>query len=75
MLTARKPYMAENPMAVIYMHRNAPTPPLPEPLADLQPLLDLMLAKHPNERFSSADEAMRAIQAARRDWLTKGAMA
>jgi serine/threonine protein kinase len=75
MLTSRKPYMAENPMAVIYMHRNAPTPPLPEPLADLQPLLDLMLAKHPNERFSSADEAMRAIQAARRDWLTKGAMA
>jgi eukaryotic-like serine/threonine-protein kinase len=75
MLTARKPYMADNPMAVIYMHRNVPTPPLPETLADLQPLLDLMLAKHPSERFSSADEAMRAIDAARRAWLTKGALA
>jgi hypothetical protein len=38
-------------------------------------LLDLLLAKHPNERFRSADEAMRAIQAARHAWLTKGAMA
>ena len=25
MLTGRKPYTADNPMAIIYMHRNAPT--------------------------------------------------
>ena len=26
MLTGHKPYTADNPMAIIYMHRNAPTP-------------------------------------------------
>ena len=30
MLTGRKPFMAENPMAIIYMHRKSPVPPLPE---------------------------------------------
>ena len=47
MLTGRKPYTADNPMAIIYMHRNAPLPRLPEELADLQPLLDRLLGKRP----------------------------
>ena len=51
MLTGQKPYTADNPMAIIYMHRNAPTPRLPEPLADLQPLLDRLLGKQAAERF------------------------
>jgi eukaryotic-like serine/threonine-protein kinase len=75
MLTGRKPYTADNPMAIIYMHRNAPTPPLPEALADLQPLLDRLLGKQVDERFKNAAEAMRAIDAARAAWLTKGALA
>src|SRR5665213_1073313 len=75
MLTGHKPYTADNPMAIIYMHRNAPTPPLPEPLADLQPVLDRLLGKLAEERFKNAAESMRAIDAARAAWLTKGAMA
>ncbi|HEY2419294.1 MAG TPA: protein kinase [Steroidobacteraceae bacterium] len=75
MLTGHKPYTADNPMAIIYMHRNTPTPPLPEPLADLQPVLDRLLGKQANERFKNAAESMRAIDAARTAWLTKGAMA
>ncbi|MFI4895268.1 MAG: protein kinase [Steroidobacterales bacterium] len=75
MLTGRKPYTADNPMAIIYMHRNAPTPRLPEALADLQPLLDRLLGKQVDERFKNAAEAMRAIDAARAAWLTKGALA
>jgi eukaryotic-like serine/threonine-protein kinase len=75
MLTGRKPYTADNPMAIIYMHRNAPTPRLPEALADLQPLLDRLLGKQVDERFKNAAEAMRAIDAARTAWLTKGALA
>src|SRR5580698_4153389 len=39
MLTGRKPFMAENPMAIIYMHRKSPVPELPEKLIALQPLL------------------------------------
>lgn len=75
MLTGRKPYTADNPMAIIYMHRNAPTPRLPEHLSELQPLLDNLLGKQARERFRNAAEAMRAIDAARAAWLTKGALA
>jgi serine/threonine protein kinase len=75
MLSGRKPYVADNPMAIIYMHRNTPTPRLPEAVADLQPLLDRLLAKDPKERFNNAAEAMRGIDAVRTAWLTKGALA
>jgi serine/threonine protein kinase len=74
MLTGRKPYTADNPMAIIYMHRNAPTPRLPESLIDLQPLLDRLMSKDVGERFKNAAEAMRAIDGARAAWLTKGAL-
>jgi serine/threonine protein kinase len=73
MLTAHKPYTAENPMAIIYMHRNAPLPRLPEELADLQPLLDRLLAKRPQDRFGNAEEACQAIDGARTAWLINAA--
>ncbi len=61
MLTGRKPFMAENPMAIIYMHRKTPLPQLPEAQAALQPLLQQLLAKEPADRFGSAREAAAAI--------------
>jgi tRNA A-37 threonylcarbamoyl transferase component Bud32 len=74
MLTGQKPYTASNPMAIIYMHRNAPLPQLPEALTDLQPLLERMLAKQPQERFRDAQETVRQIEATRMAWLHKGAL-
>jgi tRNA A-37 threonylcarbamoyl transferase component Bud32 len=64
MLTGRKPFMAENPMAIIYMHRKSPVPELPEKLIALQPLLHKFLAKEPTDRFASADQAAQALGAA-----------
>jgi tRNA A-37 threonylcarbamoyl transferase component Bud32 len=61
MLTGRKPFMAENPMAIIYMHRKSPVPQLPEAQGALQPLLQKLLAKEPADRFESADQAAQAI--------------
>jgi tRNA A-37 threonylcarbamoyl transferase component Bud32 len=61
MLTGRKPYLAENPMAIIYMHRKSPVPPLPQAHAALQPLVHRLLAKSPADRFESAQEAATAI--------------
>jgi hypothetical protein len=61
-------------MAIIYMHRNAPLPRLPEPLADLQPLLDRMMAKLPADRFIDALETARQIESTRTAWLLKGAL-
>jgi serine/threonine protein kinase/CheY-like chemotaxis protein len=75
MLTGQKPYVADNPMAVLYMHRNAPLPRLPEPMAHLQPLLDRLLAKHREERYSNATIAAQAIDAVRSDWLASASMA
>ena len=74
MLSGHKPFTADNPMAIIYMHRNAPLPRLPEPLLDLQPLLERMLGKHPQDRFTDAMDTVRALDAARAAWLTKGAL-
>ncbi|HTW37359.1 MAG TPA: serine/threonine-protein kinase [Steroidobacteraceae bacterium] len=61
MLSGRKPYTSENPMAIVYLHRNAPLPVLPERLAKLQPLSDRLLAKQPADRFASAAEVAAAI--------------
>lgn len=69
MLTGRKPYTADNPMTVLYMHRNAPLPQLPEALASLQPVVLKLMAKLPDERFDTAMQAAEAIEALRSDWL------
>jgi eukaryotic-like serine/threonine-protein kinase len=74
MLAGRKPFTADNPMAIIYMHRNAPLPRLPDPLGDLQPLLERMLGKRPQDRFTDAMDTVRALDAARNAWLLKGAL-
>jgi len=69
MLTGDKPYRADNPMTVLYMHRNAPIPQLDARLAPLQPLLDQLLAKEADDRFNDALTAERALIAARDQWL------
>jgi serine/threonine protein kinase len=61
MLTGGKPYRAENPMALIYKHRKEPVPQLGTGLDGLQPLLERLLAKRPEERFESALAAAEAL--------------
>jgi eukaryotic-like serine/threonine-protein kinase len=61
MLTGEKPYVAETPLAVIFKHANAPIPTLPSSLADLQPLLNGLLAKKPEDRFPTAAAIVSAI--------------
>ena len=61
MLTGDKPYSAETPLAVIYMHANSPIPRLPPNLAHLQPLLDGLLAKKPADRYPSAAAIVATI--------------
>jgi serine/threonine protein kinase len=62
MLTGGKPYRAESPMAVIYKHRKEPVPQLAEGLESLQPLLERLLAKRPEERFPTALAAAEALE-------------
>ena len=75
MLVGEKPYRADNPMTVLYMHRNTPIPKLDPPLSVLQPLLDRLLAKEPEDRFENAAATARAITQARDQWLEQAAEA
>ena len=62
LLTGRVPFEdQENPVAVLYRHVHEPVPPARDFAPDLDPRIDAwlarMLAKAPEERFQSADEA------------------
>ena len=61
MLTGGKPYRADSPMGLIYKHRKEPVPQLTAGLDGLQPLLERLLAKRPEERFPSALAAAEAL--------------
>jgi|HigsolmetaAR203D_1030402.scaffolds.fasta_scaffold00299_22 hypothetical protein len=61
MLTRKKLFVGASPMAVIYMHANAPRPQLEGDLARYQGLLDKLLAQAPADRFASARELVQAI--------------
>jgi tRNA A-37 threonylcarbamoyl transferase component Bud32 len=61
MLTGEKPYIAETPLAVIFKHANAPIPTLPAAMSELQPLLQGLLAKKPEDRLPTAAAIVSAI--------------
>ncbi|GAA0707545.1 hypothetical protein GCM10009105_06360 [Dokdonella soli] len=61
MLLGRVPYHAEDSLAIGIMHITQPVPLLPEALGALQPLLDRMLAKQPEDRFQTGNEVAAAI--------------
>jgi serine/threonine protein kinase len=56
MLTGDKPYKAGSAMGIIYKHARAPVPLLPPRLAKYQSLLNMMLAKLPEDRLQNAAE-------------------
>jgi predicted Ser/Thr protein kinase len=56
MLTGQKPYRADSAMGIIYLHANEPIPVLPARYGKYQALLNMMLAKAPEDRLQSADE-------------------
>jgi DNA-binding response OmpR family regulator len=61
MMVGKRPYTAGSPMGIIYMHRNAPLPPLPSELKRYEPLVHKLLAKEPDDRYQSATELLAAL--------------
>jgi serine/threonine protein kinase len=61
MLTSRLPYQADQFLAIALMHKTEPLPILPEEHASFQPILNRLLAKNPDDRFSSAQELIQAL--------------
>ena len=71
MLAREKPFLSDNPMAIIYKHRKTPIPALPEAVAMFQPLVSKLLGKTPDERYPDAAAAVEAIRAAAREHLAE----
>ena len=60
-LAGRKPYQANDAYAVALMHVTEPVPQLPENTAWLQPLIDGLMAKNPDQRFANGDTYIAAL--------------
>ena len=58
MLTGKKPFRADTAMGIIYQHAQAPIPLLSARLAKYQAVLNMMLAKDPDNRLQAADEVV-----------------
>ena len=56
MLIGRKLFEGDDTFAISYAHVHEPPPPLPEEKSALQPILDRLLAKDPDDRYQSADQ-------------------
>lgn len=65
MLTMCKPYEADSHMETIVAHVTRPVPALPGDLAVLQEAIAKMIAKKPEDRFSSAAEMVGYLKAIR----------
>ncbi len=62
LLIGRPPYQGDTPIAVCMQHLTADLPRLPADFADLQPVLDRMLAKRRDERFANMAEFNHALR-------------
>ena len=62
LLTRKKPYTAPSPAALIYKHVNEDIPRLPEELNRFQDIVDKLMAKKPDDRYSSASELIQALE-------------
>lgn len=62
LLTGQVPYKGDSPIAVCMQHLTAPLPKLPAALAELQPIMDRMLAKKREDRFASMHEFTLALR-------------
>jgi len=62
MLTNKRPFDANDPLAVALKHASDPLPKLPKESQELQPILEKLCAKKPKDRYQDAAEFMDALQ-------------
>ena len=61
LLTGQRMYAANSLIGLFEMHKNAPIPKLPEGLARHQRFLERLVAKSPELRYESAEDALQAL--------------
>jgi serine/threonine-protein kinase PpkA len=62
MLTGLRPFRAESLDVLLANHISAPTPRLPGTVAAVQPIVDRLMAKKPEERYASAKDLLADLQ-------------
>jgi serine/threonine protein kinase len=67
MLMGKKLFEGEDTFAISYAHVHEPPPNLPEEKSALQPILDKLLAKSPDDRYQSADQLTSILD----KWIRK----
>jgi serine/threonine-protein kinase PpkA len=63
MLTGQKPFQADSAATLLYKHIHDEIPLMPQRYRAWQPLVDRLLAKHPEDRFQNTRELLAAINA------------
>jgi serine/threonine protein kinase len=64
MLTGNKAFLAESSIQAIHQHTVVAPPSLPVEYAFLQPVLDKVLAKSPDQRYQNVSDFIKAIKTA-----------
>lgn len=62
LLTGRLPFVSKSHYDLSRMQCEDPPPPLPPELQEFQPVIDIILAKDPEERFQTALDFCKALQ-------------
>ena len=62
MLAGRKPYLGASAIDVLQQHVMAPVPELPAQHLSYQPLLERLMSKSRDQRISSCDELLNALE-------------
>jgi predicted nucleic acid-binding protein len=66
-LSGKPPFDKSESLAVLYAHINSPIPALPDDRCALQPLLNAMMEKNPENRVPDCDTLIELVQIARCD--------
>lgn len=61
MLVGRTPFKGDSAISTGIMHISEPVPPLPEKYSPFQNVIDIALAKNPDDRFQSGKDFIRAL--------------
>jgi len=67
MLTGKRPFRADNPMALFYKHVHSDVPKLPDKYSHVQPLVNKLMEKKPEDRYQTTEELLEALDGLKAD--------
>ena len=68
LLTGNKPFTGNTPASLIYQHVHGEIPKLPHVLSPYQQIIDMTLAKDPDDRYQTAEELIKVLETAEKSF-------